>query len=516
MTLYDCAAGKEAVSIVGGAERGQWDVKWSLDGKTLAGAGKDSTVRLWDPRATGVGGPLTGEVKAHHGLNKPIRLAWVGDALLTVGTNKLRDREFMLFDPRALSSPLHTSRIDSGSTGVLIPLVDESRKLVYLFGRGDASMRWIDVSQPSPLTLSKSSTNFGSYNSPLPVSVAGAAISPINHGSVNVMKAELSRFAVLGKGGEVIEVVMQAPKRSYLDFHGDVMPDVKTSQAAQSAGEWLSGGDKQVELVSQDPARSRQAPTLAKAANTAAPAPASAQPVADPTPVAPPAAVAAPPPPPVQKQSVSVGEPPSSALSPIATQRSDPPPPELTSRAAPTGSPAPTAASSDDAHPTTGAASYGVKPRTGDEPPRRRGTAPTSGAETSNRWSRKFLGGKTPLKTDYDDLHNLSSTFSPDNALLRCSRTLFYFPLGGPGGRLGVHRISDKQRLPFAVPSLLSGAGVVDFAPDPFDDSRVFVAADDGKIRIFSVPQDGLAADHGEPDIVLGGEPVVAPDNTQC
>ena len=46
----------------------------------------------------------------------------------------MRDREYALRDPRNLDKPIKVQRLDTG-TGVLIPLVDNERKLVYLAGR---------------------------------------------------------------------------------------------------------------------------------------------------------------------------------------------------------------------------------------------------------------------------------------------------------------------------------------------------------------------------------------------
>lgn len=46
----------------------------------------------------------------------------------------MRNREYSLFDGRQLGSAIKTSRVDTG-TGVLMPVVDPSRNIVYLAGR---------------------------------------------------------------------------------------------------------------------------------------------------------------------------------------------------------------------------------------------------------------------------------------------------------------------------------------------------------------------------------------------
>lgn len=134
---------------------------------------------------------------------------------------QLREREISLFDPRALSKgPIKSQSIDS-STGVLIPYVDPNRSLVYLAGRGETLLRWFDLSStlPGPIEV---------HHTRLTDPIAGIAMAPINERTVNVMQTELCRFLILGKNCEVMPVVMQAPKRQYLDFHRDVMPPVRS------------------------------------------------------------------------------------------------------------------------------------------------------------------------------------------------------------------------------------------------------------------------------------------------
>lgn len=70
-----------------------------------------------------------------------------------------------------------------------------------------------------------------------------------------------------------------------------------------------------------------------------------------------------------------------------------------------------------------------------------------------------------------------------------------FFPLSGAGGRLAVHPVASTGRLPTSIPSLVCGANIVDFELDPFDCTRVAVASDDSKIRVFKVPVGGLETD---------------------
>lgn len=50
-----------------------------------------------------------------------------------------------------LGNAIKTQRVDT-TTGVLMPLVDRERSIVYLVGRGDMSLRWVEVGGPAIFT----------------------------------------------------------------------------------------------------------------------------------------------------------------------------------------------------------------------------------------------------------------------------------------------------------------------------------------------------------------------------
>lgn len=102
------------------------------------------------------------------------------------------------------------------------------------------------------------------------------------------------------------------------------------------------------------------------------------------------------------------------------------------------------------------------------EPP----TKPQSSAKSlpyNPTYSRKFLAAKSPLIPTYDQLPPLAS-LHPDSIILKCSRHLAFFPIQGPGGRLGVHPLSKKGRMPNGGQGYLSGGvEIADFAVEPFE-----------------------------------------------
>ena len=66
-------------------------------------------------------------------------------------------------------------------------------------------------------------------------------------------------------------------------------------------------------------------------------------------------------------------------------------------------------------------------------------------------------------------------------------------PLTGPGGKLAIFETRKPGRIPDGVtPVLINGTTVLDFAFDPFDNSRLAAGCDDGIIRVWRIPQGGL------------------------
>lgn len=124
----------------------------------------------------------------------------------------------------------------------------------------------------------------------------------------------------------------------------------------------------------------------------------------------------------------------------------------------------------------------------------------------ATHWSRAFLAGKTHLKPEYEDVHNINSTTSASVQLLKANTKYFFYPLAGPGGRLAYHEIKQKGRFPVQIPCIGSGHDIVDFAFDPFNESRVFIAGSDGRVRVFELTDDGQEEVTG-PATVLDGKP---------
>ncbi|KAF7728011.1 hypothetical protein EC973_006776 [Apophysomyces ossiformis] len=215
---------------------------WKSDGTLLGTSGKGS-VAVWDPRAQD---NLVMSGKGHEGI-KGSRAQWLGNTncLFTVGMDKLRSRQCALWDVRDLSKPVVMNPLGQ-STGIVIPLYDEDTATMYLVGRGDGTIRSMQISdldsQPSMTENMACGTNV----------LYGAALLPKL--SLDVMSAEIAR--VLGvTENAVVPVSFEVPRKQHLDFHADLFPDTKGTDPALKASEWLEGKNAEVAKVSLDPAK---------------------------------------------------------------------------------------------------------------------------------------------------------------------------------------------------------------------------------------------------------------------
>jgi hypothetical protein len=134
--------------------------------------------------------------------------------------------------------------------------------------------------------------------------------------------------------------------------------------------------------------------------------------------------------------------------------------------------------------------------------------APQTSSERYNPgWSRKFLAGKTPLIPTYDAVPPLSSLHQ-DSIIFKINPHLAFFPVQGPGGRLGVHPLKKKGRMANGGEGYLSGGvEIADFDIEPFG-NRVAIAGEDGLVRIWTVGEDGIQGVGPEAEQVLKGDGV--------
>jgi coronin-7 len=112
----------------------------------------------------------------------------------------MRQRQFSIYDPRSLSSPVKQKSLDV-NTSSLIPIADRERSIVWFGGRGDMRINWVE---------GNGGANEGSI--PLITPITSLAISPPSNSILNVMRGEIDKLYVTCAEG-VIPIIIQVPKR---------------------------------------------------------------------------------------------------------------------------------------------------------------------------------------------------------------------------------------------------------------------------------------------------------------
>lgn len=214
---------------------------WNYDGSQMVTSCKDKKLRVLDPRAQAVA--MEGE--GHVGV-KGSRAMFVGklgqERIFSVGFTRTSEREYCVWDPKALGKPLVKVGIDT-SAGILMPFYDPDVEMIYLAGKGDGNIRYFEyVSDDAKLIYSLSE-----YKSSTPA--RGMCFLPKL--AVNVSNNEIARALKLTP--KVMEPIsFTVPRKSDL-FQDDIFPDCFSDEPAMTADEWLSGKSEMPKTMSLAP-----------------------------------------------------------------------------------------------------------------------------------------------------------------------------------------------------------------------------------------------------------------------
>jgi coronin-7 len=355
-----------------------------------------------------------------------------------------------LYDLREPASPTLTIQFNTSSSPstCLFPLIDSIRKIAYLTGRHTSSIYALDLNanQPLPTILT------------LPNTILDAAILPPYQ--TDVMRAEINRLYVLTKS-EIIPVSVRIERKSYLDFHEDLFPDVfgPVGVAGDKWGvetrekvsldperqEWRKKINQKEDIAFEDSGNRAQVTSNQNAPERERRETGSG--ISDPpttvadTTISPLSQPAAP---------VTAKDPPLTSNDPPTSLASNPPQPADTPKG--------TRASTSPSVPPT---------------PRAPGT-----------YTRSFLtGSHHHPSTSYTSLPPLPTLQS--HRLLHATAKHIFFPIAGPGGRLVVLPLDKPGRFSeHEHETIEMGCGIVDFEGCHFDE-RVVLAGEDGSVRVF-------------------------------
>ncbi|XP_011297692.1 coronin-7 isoform X2 [Fopius arisanus] len=240
LSLWDVLSQQELFSFNEHSEVIQ-SVSWKYDGSLLATSCKDKQVRIIDPRGSK---SVVNTCSSHQSI-KDSRIVWLGnsDRILTTGFDAARLRQVYIRDLRNLSDPVKTLELDC-STGILMPLFDPDTNMLFLAGKGDTTIFYMEVTDKDPF-LVEGIRHSGEQTK---------GVSLVPKRALNVMQAEVNRVLQL-TSNMVIPIMYQVPRKTYRDFHGDIYPDTAGCIAQNTAEEWIKGHNAPVPKISLDPAK---------------------------------------------------------------------------------------------------------------------------------------------------------------------------------------------------------------------------------------------------------------------
>jgi coronin-1B/1C/6 len=233
--LWDVEQGSNIFTVDGHTDIIQ-SVEWNYNGSQLASTCKDKKLRVFDPRTN----TIAHEVICHQGV-KGSRVAWLKDKVLTVGFSKSSEREFNIFDPRAIAEPVAHLNIDTSSGGIM-PYFDQDSSVLFLAGKGDGNIRYYEIVDEAPYYYYLSE-----YKSPTPQK--GIAFLPKR--ALNVSECEIARALKLHVN-KVEPISFRVPRKSDI-FQDDLYPDTYAGEPSLSLEQWSSGANAEPKIRSLAP-----------------------------------------------------------------------------------------------------------------------------------------------------------------------------------------------------------------------------------------------------------------------
>jgi len=211
---------------------------WNRNGSQLATCSKDKTVRFFDPRDA----KQIDSVKPFAGSKKSSVVYLDNQGLIaTIGFTRSSMRVVKLYDPRNFSTEAGSLEIDQ-SAGVLMTHYDYDTSILYVGGKGDSSIKYFEVVKTAPYLhfLTQFSDN---------QSQKGLCFLPKT--SCNTVRCEVaSALRVLRDS--IVPVHFCVPRKNE-NFQKDLFPDTAAPIAAQTAQEYIAGGNADPKLTSMRP-----------------------------------------------------------------------------------------------------------------------------------------------------------------------------------------------------------------------------------------------------------------------
>lgn len=231
------------------------DIEFSSYSDQLFTVFNDGTIKYFDPR-TNEGEVLS--AMSHIGGGRSRRLLYLHDFsyLASFGGSKAGERQCSIWDVRKFDTPLKSTEFDHNS-GAMLPMYQEGSGVIYLGGKGDTSVKYLEICSDHRVIASS-----GSFESP--EQERGLCLMP---GScLNVMSVEVSRMLKLGTDA-MRAVRWRLPRTRKEYFQDDVfIPYRDISHPLTQIVDWEAGQTDQfpkIDLQPEDKKKLSDAPALA-------------------------------------------------------------------------------------------------------------------------------------------------------------------------------------------------------------------------------------------------------------
>jgi len=235
--IWDIEAQAEALNFEDHPDVPQ-SIDYSADGSQIATTCKDKKIRVFDPRD----GKSVANTEGFQG-TKRSSVVWASnqEKLLGVGFSKTSVRQYGVWDPRNFSTPLAQQDLDQ-SAGVVIPFYDPDNSILYLAGKGDASIRYFELVKEKP---------YLHFLSEFRDTTSQQGIAWLPKRACDTKTCEIASSLRLMKDS-IVPISFQVPRKSDL-FQKDLFPDAYAGIPSMEAKEYLSGENKPPKLKSMKP-----------------------------------------------------------------------------------------------------------------------------------------------------------------------------------------------------------------------------------------------------------------------
>lgn len=161
------------------------------------------------------------------------------ERLVTTGTCRNTRRQIAIYDSVKLEKPLTVVDVDGGS-GLLMPIIDNDLNLLYVAGKGDANIRFYELSNEAP---------FISYLNESSGHKAHTTVCALPKRGLSVSQCEIMRIFRVDATQLVIEPLSFIVPRRADCFQADLFPATRSPTPSLTFREWLAGLDREPILI---------------------------------------------------------------------------------------------------------------------------------------------------------------------------------------------------------------------------------------------------------------------------